>query len=86
MPVSDEPTTLEPTPLPTIIEVEPTQLPTPEPTHVAELTCSNTGGKIGKADCCLFVDDFVSFNTCCLCGYVSSVGEAVLLFELCCIG
>ena len=62
MPVSDEPTTVEPTPLPTIIEVEPSPLPSPEPTHVAELTCVNTVGKIGTADCCLFVDDFVSFT------------------------
>ena len=66
MPVSDEPTTVEPTPLPTIIEVEPSPLPSPEPTHVAELTCVNTGGKIGTADCCLFVDDFVSLTMCVL--------------------
>ena len=52
----------EPTPLPTIMVVEPTPLPSPEPTHVAELTCTNTGGKIGKADCCLFVSDFVSVS------------------------
>ena len=71
-PTTVEPTPLptmaevEPTPLPTPepspepTTPEPTPLPSPEPTHVAELTCLNTGGKIGKADCCLFADDFVS--------------------------
>jgi hypothetical protein len=75
MPVTDEPTTVEPSPLPTTMEptasptetaIDPTPLPSPEPTHVAELTCINTGGKIGKDDCCLFVDDFVSVPIMCL--------------------
>ena len=71
-PTTEEPTPVptmpevEPTPVPTPepspepTTPEPTPLPSPEPTYVAEKTCINTGGKIGKADCCLFVDDFVS--------------------------
>ena len=77
---------VEPTPLPTIIEAEPTPEPSPEPTHVAELTCLNTEGKIGTADCCLFVDDFVSFTLCAACMAISRPSlSRCFLFELCAV-